>query len=119
VRWLDLLGFAAAATVLAGFCMNTIINLRMMALASNLLFVVYGLLAQIYPVALLHLILLPVNLLKLRHIRSQACSAEPQRTTTPAARPPDLPGMAMGPHDHPTERTCLPAAASKDSVRAH
>lgn len=83
VRWLDLLGFAAAAAALAGFCMNTIINLRMMALASNLLFVVYGLLAQIYPVALLHMILLPINLLKLRHIRSQACSAEPQRPTTP------------------------------------
>jgi hypothetical protein len=38
VHWLDLLGFAAAAVVLAGFCMNSILNLRMMVPAGNVLF---------------------------------------------------------------------------------
>ena len=37
----------------------------MRALASNVLFSTYGLLAHIYPVVFLHMILLPINLLKL------------------------------------------------------
>jgi hypothetical protein len=77
VRWLDLLGFAAAAAVLAGFCMNSIRHLRMAALASNVLFVVYGVFAHIYPVVILHVILLPINLQKLHRIRSRIYSAEP------------------------------------------
>jgi hypothetical protein len=78
VHWLDLLGFAAAAAVLAGFCMNSIRHLRMAALVSNFLFVLYGLAAHIYPVVILHLILAPVNLQKLHQIKSEAYSAEPQ-----------------------------------------
>ena len=66
MRWLDLLGFAAALAVLAGFCMNSIRPLRRLALASNVLFVLYGLLAHIYPVFVLHMILMPINLVKLR-----------------------------------------------------
>jgi hypothetical protein len=77
VRWLDLLGFAAAAAVLVGFCMNSIRHLRMAALASNVLFVVYGVFAHIYPVVILHVILLPINLQKLHRIRSRIYSAEP------------------------------------------
>jgi hypothetical protein len=77
VRWLDLLGFAAAAAVLAGFCMNSIRHLRMAALASNALFVAYGLLAHIYPVVILHVILMPINLQKLHRIKSEVYSAEP------------------------------------------
>jgi hypothetical protein len=83
VRWLDLLGFAAAAAVLAGFCMNSIINLRMVALASNFLFVLYGWFAHIYPVVILHIILLPINLLKLHRIKSEAHSAEPSPRGNP------------------------------------
>lgn len=78
MRWLDLLGFMAAAAVLAGFCMNSIRHLRIAALASNVLFVLYGLFAHIYPVVVLHLILVPVNLQKLHRIKSEAYSAEPQ-----------------------------------------
>jgi hypothetical protein len=77
VRWLDLLGFAAAAAVLAGFCMNSIRHLRMAALASNVLFVVYGVFAHIYPVVILHIILLPINLQKLHRIKSRIYSTEP------------------------------------------
>jgi len=71
VRWLDLLGFAAGAAVLAGFCMNSIRHLRMAALASNVLFVLYGLFAHIYPVVILHVILLPINVRKLHRIKPE------------------------------------------------
>jgi hypothetical protein len=69
---LDLLGFSAALAVLAGFCMDSIRLLRRLALASNVLFVLYGLLAHIYPVFCLHIILLPINLVKLLRIDAEA-----------------------------------------------
>jgi hypothetical protein len=69
MHWIDLAGFAAAFTVLASFCMTTIVSLRSVAIASNILFIVYGMLGHIYPVFLLHLTLLPINLIKLHHAR--------------------------------------------------
>jgi CRP/FNR family cyclic AMP-dependent transcriptional regulator len=71
VDLLDLLGFAAAAAVLAGFCMNSIRHLRLAALASNVLFVIYGLFAHVYPVVILHIILVPINLQKLHRIKPE------------------------------------------------
>jgi hypothetical protein len=38
-------------------------------LASNVLFCVYGLLAHIYPVFLLHMVLFPINVVKLWRLR--------------------------------------------------
>jgi hypothetical protein len=39
------------------------------SLASNLLFCAYGMLAHIYPVMFLHMLLLPINLVKLWRLR--------------------------------------------------
>jgi hypothetical protein len=72
MSWIDLLGFTAALTVLASFSMTTIVSLRSVAIASNLLFILYGMLGHIYPVFFLHLTLLPINLVKLHRI--QHCS---------------------------------------------
>ena len=69
MRWIDFLGYAASATVLATFCMNTMIPLRLTAILSNILFASFGLGARIYPVLILHLILLPVNALRLIQVR--------------------------------------------------
>jgi hypothetical protein len=68
--WTNLLGFSAALSVLASFCMTTILSLRSFSLLSNVLFILYGLSAHIYPVFFLHLVLLPVNLVKLYRIQS-------------------------------------------------
>jgi CRP/FNR family transcriptional regulator, cyclic AMP receptor protein len=63
--WVNLLGYAAAASVLATFCMRTMIPLRILALVSNVLFCIYGYFDNLYPVLILHLILFPVNLYRL------------------------------------------------------
>ena len=63
--WTDLLGYTASAAVLATFCMSTMIPLRVMALASNVLFIAYGYADHLYPVLLLHTLLLPVNAFRL------------------------------------------------------
>ena len=62
----DLIGYLASALVLATFCMRDMVALRCVAIASNLAFVTYGGLADLGPVLLLHLLLLPVNALRLR-----------------------------------------------------
>ncbi len=58
-------GYAAALAVLATFLMTTMIPLRVLALASNVLFVSYGYFNEILPVLVLHAILFPVNLHRL------------------------------------------------------
>jgi len=63
--WIDLLGYAASVSVLATFCMNAMVPLRILALCSNVLFVGYGYFDHLYPVLILHLILFPVNVLRL------------------------------------------------------
>lgn len=65
MSWVTLLGYAASAAVLATFCMSTMIPLRVVALASNVLFMSYGYFDHLYPVLLLHALLFPVNALRL------------------------------------------------------
>jgi CRP/FNR family transcriptional regulator, cyclic AMP receptor protein len=48
--------------------MSTMLPLRIVAIASNVLFAAYGAIAHIYPVLVLHLILLPVNTARLVQI---------------------------------------------------
>jgi uncharacterized protein YjiS (DUF1127 family) len=62
---IDFIGYAACACVLATFCMSTMVPLRIVAICSNVLFVTFGALAHIYPVLLLHVVLLPVNAVRL------------------------------------------------------
>src|SRR4249919_3580464 len=48
--------------------MSSIVPLRIVAILSNVLFALYGLSAHLYPVFLLHSILLPINVFKLTHV---------------------------------------------------
>ena len=61
----DILGYAASLAVLATFTVRTMVPLRVIAILSNVLFVVYGYEADIRPVLVLHLVLLPINLVRL------------------------------------------------------
>lgn len=64
----DLVGYAAAVLVFATFWMKTMIPLRVLGLASNVLFIGYGYLAGAYPPLVLHVLLLPLNVLRLRQM---------------------------------------------------
>jgi hypothetical protein len=80
----DLLGYAASAAVLATFCMNSMLCLRLVAIGSNILFIWFGAMAHIHPVLLLHLILLPVNLRRLTQIwRPSAATMRLSATANP------------------------------------
>ncbi|TNF57855.1 MAG: cyclic nucleotide-binding domain-containing protein [Rhodobacteraceae bacterium] len=79
MTWAELAGYTASLLVFATFCMKTLIPLRLVAIASNIAFIVYGLLAGLFPILFLHCALLPLNtwrtyqqILTLRHIRAAA-----------------------------------------------
>jgi hypothetical protein len=63
---IDGLGYLAAALVLATFTAKNMASLRALAIGSNLAFIAYGFAAALWPILLLHLIMLPLNLLRLR-----------------------------------------------------
>jgi CRP/FNR family cyclic AMP-dependent transcriptional regulator len=61
MNWIEAAGYLASALVLATFCMKTMIPLRCAAVCSNVAFIVYGFYDHLYPVLILHAILLPLN----------------------------------------------------------
>src|SRR5579862_9018730 len=61
-------GYLASALVLCTFLTRTMMPLRMIALGSNVAFIAYGALLHLYPVLVLHIVLLPVNAWRLREI---------------------------------------------------
>jgi len=67
-NWVQLAGYAASLLVFSTFYMKTMIPLRSVAIASNVAFLTYGYFASLYPVFLLHLVLLPLNVLRLRQM---------------------------------------------------
>ncbi|HYY03768.1 MAG TPA: cyclic nucleotide-binding domain-containing protein [Gaiellaceae bacterium] len=69
--------WVAALLVFSSFFMKTMIPLRFVAIASNVAFVSYALLGlkygifgRVYPILVLHSSLLPLNVLRLRQIKS-------------------------------------------------
>ncbi len=66
MRIAEFAGYLAALLVFLTFYMKTMIPLRIVGICSNCAFIAYGILGQLYPVLVLHLVLLPLNALRLR-----------------------------------------------------
>ena len=65
----ELTGYLASLLVFCTFYMKTMIPLRCVAIASNVVFMTYGLAGGLYPVFLLHVVLLPLNCLRLYQVQ--------------------------------------------------
>jgi CRP/FNR family cyclic AMP-dependent transcriptional regulator len=61
----EAVGYLASTLVLLTFCMSTMLSLRAVAICSNLAFISYGFGAALYPVLILHVVLLPLNIVLL------------------------------------------------------
>ncbi len=72
----DLIGFAAAAATLATFAQTNMLPMRVAAIAANLLFITYGAVGPLYPVLVLHLVLLPLNAKRLMEQLNTAAQAQ-------------------------------------------
>ena len=85
----DLLGWVAAAATLATFYCQGMVRLRSLALVSNVCFIGFALSQSIWPVLVLHLLLLPLNLVRLLQARraSHAAAAPACLTAAPVPVP--------------------------------
>ena len=68
MQWVEVFGYLGALLTVATFSMKTMLHLRVVGIVANLAFISYGATASVYPVLLLHLVLLPLNLLRLRQL---------------------------------------------------
>jgi CRP/FNR family transcriptional regulator, cyclic AMP receptor protein len=64
----DVAGYVAAVLVFVTFWMKTMVPLRVLGIGSNIFFIAYGWLAAAYPPLLLHILLLPLNIMRLREM---------------------------------------------------
>jgi CRP/FNR family cyclic AMP-dependent transcriptional regulator len=65
----ELFGYAASLLVFAAFYMKCMVPLRVVAIASNIAFITYAWIDGLIPILVLHGALLPLNLLRLFHLR--------------------------------------------------
>lgn len=62
------IGYLASALVFATFFMRSRVRLRQFGIASNIVFIIYGVVGDVIPVLVLHAFLLPLNLWRLWEI---------------------------------------------------
>ena len=68
----DALGYVGSSLVLATFTAKSMVALRALAIGSNLAFIAYSFSAALWPILLLHSIMLPLNLMRLRAALTEA-----------------------------------------------
>lgn len=66
---IDLVGYIAASLVFAAFYVKKITTLRLIAIGSNVAFIIYGFGQELYPIFILHSMLLPLNLYRLFELK--------------------------------------------------
>jgi CRP/FNR family transcriptional regulator, cyclic AMP receptor protein len=66
---IEALGYLASGLVFVAFYMKTMVPLRCVAIVSNIAFLSYGLWLGLWPIAILHSLMLPLNTLRLIQIR--------------------------------------------------
>lgn len=82
----DWLGYLAAVLVFCSFYAKTVVPLRLVAITSNVAFIGYAAAEGLYPVLLLHLVLLPLNCLRLIQLRLAARRVERDRERASGGR---------------------------------
>jgi hypothetical protein len=71
---IDALGYAASGLTLATFAQRAMLPMRIMAIGANICFIGSGAMGWFMPVLVLHIILLPINLVRLRMLLNESNS---------------------------------------------
>lgn len=61
-EWIEAVGWLASALTVATYTMNTMIPLRILAIASSVCFAIYAAILQLWPLLAMELLLLPINI---------------------------------------------------------
>jgi hypothetical protein len=84
------IGYLASALVLTAFGMKDMVNLRVVAICSNVAFIAYALVLNLLPILILHAVLLPLNGWRLtealQHSPRQLCGFSTPRALWPCWR---------------------------------
>lgn len=64
-HWADSLGYLAALLTIVTYSRKTMISLRYVGISANCMTIAYGILAHVYPPLFLHVVLLPLNTMRL------------------------------------------------------
>lgn len=83
MHWVDLVGYLASGLVVLTFYMGDMISLRVAAIFSNVAFLAYGVGLGLGPVVLLHGILLPLNVWRLRQMCRSCAGPDDPSVTAP------------------------------------
>ena len=84
------IGFIASGLVLAAFGMKDMVNLRIVAICSNVAFITYALLLDLPPILILHVILLPLNGWRLMGVLKQRGAMVVGQPSVPLRPVPDF-----------------------------
>ena len=84
------IGYVASALVLAAFGMKDMVNLRIVAICSNIAFITYALLLNLLRVLILHVVLLPLNGWRLMGALKQSGGTTAGRSSLPLGPIPDF-----------------------------
>ena len=79
------LGFIGAALMVASYLMKNMLPLRLVALAANVILVIYALIGGSWPTVALYAAMIPINLKKEREIRKLIEAIQHARADTPLA----------------------------------
>ena len=63
--WVEAIGYAGTSLTVAAWAMKTSMRLRIAGILSSLAFLLYGYLTQSYPVMIMEMILMPLNIMRL------------------------------------------------------
>ena len=85
---LEVLGYFGGLLVFSTFYLKTMIRMRLVAVASNVMFVAYGWMGNLVPILALHLLLLPLNVWRFAEIKQLIRKVRASEQTGVAA--PDL-----------------------------
>jgi hypothetical protein len=77
------IGFVASALVLAAFGMKDMVNLRIVAICSNVAFITYAVMLNLLPILILHVILLPLNAWRLMGALKQRSATTVGQSSVP------------------------------------
>jgi hypothetical protein len=62
---IDLIGYVASSLVFATFYVKRILTLRIIAICSNITFILYAFECHLHPIFILHSLLLPLNIYRI------------------------------------------------------
>ena len=68
MSWVEIVGYFGASLTFAVYSMKRMIPLRIIGILANCVFIAYGFLAAVYPQMILHAVLLPINVFRLREM---------------------------------------------------